>query len=81
MYPKLLGYINPPDFCDNVTDMLHDISLCLCCLFGTLGLGLLSQLSQSSLGHSQGSLGDTKALASNENTGQQGKSASLVGSS
>lgn len=80
MYPKLLGYIYPPEFCANVTDMLHGISLCLCCLFGALGLGLLSQLSQSSLDHSQGSLGDTKALTSNENSGQQGKSTSLVGS-
>ena len=80
MYPKLLGYIYPPDFRGNVTDMLHDISLYLCCLFGALGLGLLSQLSQSFLDHGQGSLGDTKTLASNENSGQQGKSTSLVGS-
>ena len=55
--------------------------MCLCCLFGALGLGLLSQLGQSSLRHSQGSLGDTEALARDENSGQQGKSTSLVGGS
>lgn len=52
---------------------------CLCCLFGALGLGLLSELSKSPLGHDQGSLGDTEALASNENSGQQRKGTRLVG--